>query len=117
MTDSMTDCLFCAIAAGDMPANIVSETDRVVVFHDVSPQAPVHVLAIPRKHFANVSDLAEQDPALAAELLVSATKAARSLGLIDGYRVVFNTGEDGGQSVNHVHAHVLGKRQLTWPPG
>jgi histidine triad (HIT) family protein len=113
----MTDCLFCAIANGDIPAAIVSESDQVVVFRDVSPQAPVHVLAIPRKHVANVGDLAAEDPTLAIELLAAATQAAKDLGLVDGYRVVFNTGQDGGQSVNHVHAHVLGGRQLTWPPG
>jgi len=88
-----------------------------VVFRDVSPQAPVHVLAIPRAHFANVGELAAKDPVLAAELLTAATQAATDLGLAQGYRVVFNTGNEGGQSVNHVHAHVLGGRQLTWPPG
>jgi len=113
----MTDCLFCAIASGDIPAAIVSESDHVVVFRDVSPQAPVHVLAIPRKHVANVGELAVEDPALASELLSAATAAAKELGLDDGYRVVFNTGNEGGQSVDHVHAHVLGGRQLTWPPG
>lgn len=113
----MTDCLFCAIVNGDIPAAIVSESDHVVVFRDVSPQAPVHVLAIPRKHIANVGELAAEDPALAADLLTAATQAAKDLDLVDGYRVVFNTGREGGQSVDHVHAHVLGGRQLTWPPG
>ncbi len=114
----MTDCLFCAIATGDIPAAIVSETDRVVVFRDVSPQAPTHVLAIPRSHIRNVGELAQTDPSLAAEVLAAATQAAIDLGLADdGYRVVFNTGNEGGQSVDHVHAHVLGGRQMTWPPG
>ncbi len=113
----MADCLFCAIGAGDIPAKVVRQTDRVVVFQDVSPQAPTHLLAIPRDHFNNLADLVARDPALAAEVLAQATAAAADAGLDEGYRVVFNTGNQGGQSVGHVHAHLLGGRQMTWPPG
>lgn len=113
----MTSCLFCSIADGSIPAAVIMQTDRVVVFADVSPQAPTHLLAIPREHFADVAALVEADPTLTAEVLATATQAARDVGLVGGYRVVFNTGSDGGQTVPHVHAHVLGGRQLTWPPG
>lgn len=113
----MTDCLFCAIAAGDIPANIVAQTNRVVVFADVNPQAPTHLLAIPRDHYVDLAELVETDPALAADVLAAATTAAVEAGLDDGHRIVFNTGQSGGQTVPHVHAHILGGRQLTWPPG
>lgn len=113
----MTDCLFCAIASGDIPANIIAQDERVVVFADVNPQAPTHVLAIPRDHHDDFESLISADPQLAVEVMAAATKAAADAGLTNGYRIVFNTGSDGGQSVPHVHAHVLGGRQLTWPPG
>lgn len=113
----MSDCLFCAIAEGQIPADVVLQTDDVVVFRDVNPQAPSHVLAIPKGHFADVGDLVTRDPELAARVLATAVEAAKELGLDDGYRVVFNTGRDGGQTVPHVHAHVLGGRQMGWPPG
>ena len=116
-TKAVTDCLFCKVAAGDVPATIVAESERIVVFADLSPQAPIHLLAIPREHYADVAALAGADPTLAGELLATATQAAQSAGLDDGYRVVFNTGRDGGQTVPHVHAHVLGGRQMSWPPG
>lgn len=113
----MTDCLFCKIAEGEIPATVVAQNDRVVVFADVNPQAPTHLLAIPREHFSDVAAMATAQPTLAGEVLATATQAAADSGLNDGYRVVFNTGRDGGQTVAHVHAHVLGGRQLTWPPG
>ena len=113
----MTDCLFCAIAQGSIPAEIVAQDDDVVVFRDVNPQAPTHVLAIPRTHYENVTEIAAHDPALTARLIQVATQAAADLGLDDGYRVVFNVGAQGGQTVPHVHAHVLGGRQMSWPPG
>ncbi|MFA7265384.1 MAG: histidine triad nucleotide-binding protein [Candidatus Nanopelagicales bacterium] len=113
----MTDCLFCKIATGDIPATILAESEHVVVFADVHPQAPVHLLAIPREHHEDVAALAAADPTLAGELLAIATQAAQSAGLDEGHRVVFNTGRDGGQTVPHVHAHVIGGRQMTWPPG
>ncbi len=119
MTDpsDMSYCLFCAIGAGDIPADIVRESERILIFRDTRPQAPTHILAITRQHFANLGDLAGADPTLAGELLGELALAVAGVGLDSGYRVVFNTGTDGGQTVGHVHAHVLGGRSMTWPPG
>ena len=113
----MSDCLFCTIAAGDIPVDVVLETDDVLAFRDIDPQAPTHVLVIPRKHFDNVADLTREDPALAAQVLGATSEVAQLETLEHGYRVVTNVGSDGGQSVRHVHFHVLGGRGLTWPPG
>lgn len=113
----MNNCLFCGIAGGGIPADIVRSNERVVVFRDVNPQAPVHVLAIPRDHVANVGELIVTEPELVGELINEGAAAAHDLGVTNGYRVVFNTGPDGGQTVGHVHAHILGGRQLGWPPG
>jgi histidine triad (HIT) family protein len=115
----MPGCLFCDIAAGDVPAVIVSETPRTIAFEDINPQAPVHVLVIPRAHHANLEELISSgEDDLLRELLAHVAEVAKSQGIRDGgHRVVFNTGPDGGQTVGHVHAHVLGGRQLTWPPG
>lgn len=114
----MSECLFCAIASGDIPADIVLSDDDVVAFRDITPQAPVHVLVIPRAHHANVADLATADPALAGSLLRAAGAVAAQEGIADsGYRIVTNTGEGAGQSVHHIHFHVLGGRDLAWPPG
>lgn len=112
----MSDCLFCAIAAGTIPAQVVRQTDDVVVFRDVNPQAPCHVLSVPRQHLANAVELAA-DPRLLAAVIQEGAAAAIADGCEAGYRIVFNTCAQGGQTVNHVHAHVLGGRQLTWPPG
>lgn len=112
----MTDCLFCKIAQGEIPAERVAETDELLVFRDVDPRAPTHLLAIPRKHYANVAELSTDDPALAGRLLQALTGVSEITGS-NGYRVVFNTGDEGGQTVDHVHAHLLGGRQMTWPPG
>lgn len=111
------DCLFCKIASGDIPATIIHSTDKIVVLRDISPQAPTHFLAVPRAHYPNIRALAEADHDLTAELLATATQVAETEGLDRGFRVVFNTGPDASQSVEHVHAHLLGGRQLTWPPG
>lgn len=109
------ECLFCRIAAGEIPATLVHDSERIVAFNDIDPQAPVHVLVVPREHHDNIAALTAADPGLAAELMtVAATIGA---GHTNGFRVVLNTGVDGGQSVNHVHAHVLAERGLTWPPG
>ncbi|MFI0433188.1 MAG: histidine triad nucleotide-binding protein [Candidatus Nanopelagicales bacterium] len=113
----MTDCLFCAIAAGSIPADIVRSGERVIAFRDINPQAPVHVLVISRAHFGNAGDLAIADPALLGELVAFATEVAAAEELVQGYRLVVNTGEDGGQTVDHVHIHLLGGWHLTWPPG
>lgn len=113
----MSDCLFCKIAAGEIPVDVVLETDSALAFRDIDPQAPTHVLVIPREHFADANALAQRNPGLAGEVLALATKVAEHEGLDAGYRIVTNTGPDGGQSVDHIHLHVLGGRPLTWPPG
>ena len=111
------DCLFCRIIAGEIPATVILDTERVLAFRDISPQAPVHVVVIPKDHHADLNALTLADPALAGELLAAVGQVARAEGLVNGYRVVFNTGADGGQTVFHVHAHLIGGRGLTWPPG
>lgn len=113
----MSECLFCRIGAGDIPADIVLETPELVAFRDIDPQAPTHVLVIPRDHFDNIGDLTRDQPELAASLLRAASEVAQLETLEHGYRVVTNIGGDGGQSVHHVHLHVLGGRAMTWPPG
>jgi len=114
---SSDDCLFCKIVAGDVPADVVHETEATLAFRDVNPQAPVHVLVIPRDHHRDVAALAAADPSGAVALLDAAAAVADQEGLDEGYRLVFNTGPGGNQLVFHVHAHVLGGRQMTWPPG
>ena len=115
---SDANCLFCRIVAGEVPADIVRESARAVAFRDINPQAPTHVLVIPREHHRTLGDLAGADPEALGELVREAAAVAASDGVAErGYRVVFNTGADAGQSVAHVHAHVLGGRRLGWPPG
>jgi histidine triad (HIT) family protein len=110
--------LFCAIVAGEIPATPVGETDRVLAFRDINAQAPTHVLVIPKEHFPDVAALAAADGGLLAEVIKEAHQVAVAEGVSgSGYRVVFNTGEQAGQTVPHVHAHLLGGRSLTWPPG
>ncbi len=112
------DCIFCRIAQGTLPATPVLETERVLAFRDLSPQAPSHVLVIPREHVASLDALGEDQGSLAGDLLLAAAEVARKEGLADaGYRVVTNIGEEGGQSVGHLHLHVLGGRAMKWPPG
>jgi histidine triad (HIT) family protein len=111
------DCLFCRIVAGEVPATVVHEGPRTLAFRDLNPQAPTHVLVIPKDHHATAADLAEADPAYAGEVLAAAAAVARQEGLGSGYRLVANTGDDAGQSVHHLHVHVLGGRVLSWPPG
>ena len=112
-----SDCLFCRIAAGEIPADIVAENERWVAFRDIQPQAPVHVLVIPRVHVESAADL-ETHGDLAGELLKAAATVARAEGLdTDGFRIVTNVGERAGQSVMHLHFHVLGGRRMRWPPG
>lgn len=109
-------CLFCRIAKGEIPAKFVAESPTCVAFRDVNPQAPVHVLVIPREHVTSLNDV--PSPAMMADVLAMARDVAKSEGIAaSGYRVVFNTGGDGGQSVFHLHAHVLGGRHMGWPPG
>lgn len=109
------DCLFCQIVAGEVPAEVVASTDRVLAFRDISPQAPLHVLVVPRDHHADVAQLAAADPGLLADLVRLAHEVAEDEA--DGnFRLVFNTGAHAGQSVFHVHAHVLGGTDLGWSP-
>lgn len=111
------DCLFCKITAGEIPAKKIYEDDLVVAFHDIAPQAPVHFLVIPKKHIRTLNDLTEADRELAGHILYTAQRLANELGCEQGYRVTMNCNELGGQTVYHIHMHVLGQRQLTWPPG
>ena len=112
----MSDCLFCKIAKGDIKASIVAQDDTLVAFRDVNPQAPTHILIIPRAHVATLNEVT--DAGLLGELLLKARDLARTEGLADrGYRLVINTNAEAGQSVFHVHAHLLGGRRMTWPPG
>jgi len=114
----VAECLFCAIVAGEIPATKVLETDRILAFRDINPQAPTHVLVIPKAHYPDVAALAAADAALLGEVISAAHQVAAAEGVADtGYRVVFNTGVEAGQTVPHVHGHVLGGRVLTWPPG
>ncbi len=113
----MSDCLFCKIAAGEISADTIYEDDEIVAFHDASPQAPVHVLVIPRKHLDTLDDAEEGDRALLGQLLLVTKRIAGELGVAAGYRVVNNCGESAGQSVFHVHFHLLGGRVMDWPPG
>ncbi|HEY0718815.1 MAG TPA: histidine triad nucleotide-binding protein [Streptosporangiaceae bacterium] len=114
----MADCLFCGIAAGEIPARTVGESSRAVAFRDIDPQAPTHVLVIPREHYPNLASIAAAGDGLLDELATLASQVAADEGTAgSGYRVVFNTGLDAGQTVDHVHAHVLGGRRLEWPPG
>jgi histidine triad (HIT) family protein len=112
----MDDCLFCKIVAGDIPAEVVHSTERTVAFRDLNPQAPLHVLVVPKDHYANAADLAAGDPAASAELVTTAAAVATAEGY-DDYRLVFNTGAGVGQSVFHTHVHVLAGRPMSWPPG
>ena len=112
------DCLFCKIVAGELPADVVRRTDRVLAFRDINPQAPTHVLVIPKDHHPDAAALAAADPGLLGEVLCEAREVAAGDGVEKaGYRIVFNTGPGAGQTVFHVHAHVLGGRDLGWPPG
>lgn len=110
------DCLFCRIVRGEIPAQIVAETDDCVAFRDVDPQAPVHVLVVPREHVASLSDA--QDPAMVGRLALLAARIADDAGIAQsGYRTVINTNGDAGQTVPHIHLHLLGGRRMGWPPG
>jgi len=109
-------CLFCRIVAGDIPATVVRDDSLTLAFRDIEPQAPVHVLVVPKEHYRDLGELTKADPALASELLGAMHAVAQAEGLTD-YRVVFNTGASAGQSVFHAHGHVLGGRNMTWPPG
>ena len=112
----MADCIFCKIVAGEIPADVVAESETAVAFRDLNPQAPLHALVVPRTHVANVGELADVEPATVAELVRVARRIATDAGH-DSYRLVLNTGEEAGQSVFHAHLHVLAGRPQAWPPG
>ena len=114
----MDDCLFCRIVAGEIPADVVRETARTLAFRDIAPKAPTHILVIPKEHYVDAAALSAADPELAGAVLTEAAEVAVQDGLGgSGYRIVLNTGAGAGQTVFHVHAHVLGGRPLGWPPG
>lgn len=114
----MNDCVFCGIAAGQIPSQKVFEDETVIAFKDLSPKAPVHVLIVPKKHIQSVAQFQSEDKELAAHIFVDVVpKLAAQLGLDGGFRLVVNTGNNGGQTVPHLHVHLLGGRKMTWPPG
>lgn len=114
----MGDCIFCKIVDKKIPAKIVYEDDRVLAFEDINPQAPVHLLLIPRKHIATLNELEESDAALTGYLVATAAKLARDRGIAErGFRVVANCNPESGQTVYHIHFHLLGGRPMHWPPG
>ena len=115
---SSASCLFCRIVGGEIPADVVYETEHVLAFRDIAPKAPVHVLVIPRTHVVSVGDATDADRDVLGDVLVAARVVAEREGIREsGFRTVLNSGADGGQEVFHLHAHVLGGRALTWPPG
>lgn len=112
------DCLFCKVVAGEIPADIVFESDSAIAFRDINPQAPTHVLVIPRRHISTINDLEADDRELVGDLYLAARSIAAEEGIAEsGYRAVMNCNKGAGQSVFHIHLHVLGGRGLTWPPG
>lgn len=117
MAKTDPDCLFCKIVSGDIPADVVHATDTTVAFRDIEPQAPTHVLVIPRSHLANAAELAAAEPQVAVDMLHAAAAVAEQEGLAEGYRLVYNTGRAAHQTVFHAHLHVLGGRPMGWPPG
>lgn len=121
MTDSREPrpgCLFCRIVAGDLPARKAAEDDLVLAFHDIAPRSPTHVLVIPKTHIASAADLADEDGALLGRMFATLARIAREAGIAsDGYRIVSNVGRWGGQTVDHLHLHLMGGRAFEWPPG
>ena len=114
----MTDCIFCKIAGGEMTADVIFEDDDVIAIRDISPKAPTHVLVIPRRHISTLNDLGESDVEIVGRMVQAAQKIALQEGIADGgYRTVMNCNTDGGQAVYHIHLHLLGGRQMSWPPG
>ncbi|MDF1819318.1 MAG: histidine triad nucleotide-binding protein [Immundisolibacteraceae bacterium] len=114
----MDDCLFCKIASGEISTDLVYETESVLVFRDINPQAPLHVLVIPRKHISTANDVAAEDAGLVGEMVLAAQQVAAAEGYAEsGYRLVMNCNVDAGQTVFHIHLHLLAGRSLTWPPG
>lgn len=114
---NILDCLFCKIIDKEIPSDIIYEDDKVIAFKDNKPQAPVHVLIVPKEHIKSAVDLKSEHKELVGHVFMVAKELSKELGLDNGYRVVNNCGEDGGQTIDHIHFHILGGRQLMWPPG
>lgn len=113
----MDNCLFCKIVSGQIPSSKAYEDEKVLAFHDIDPKAPVHILIVPKKHVASIAALEEEDFELVAHIMRVVKQIAAEQGLVSGFRVVANTGREGGQTVDHLHFHLLGGRALGWPPG
>ena len=114
----MSDCIFCKIASGDIPGDIVYQDDRVIAVNDIDPKAPVHILIMPKKHIPSLNEIDDSNKDIMAHILTVAANLAKTKGVAEkGYRIVNNCGVQGGQSVEHIHFHLLGGRSLTWPPG
>jgi|TARA_B100000678_G_scaffold283817_1_gene284435 histidine triad (HIT) family protein len=112
------ECLFCKIVVGDVPADILYQDDEVLAFHDINPQAPIHILVVPKQHLDSLASVADENRNLMGHIMLTAKEIAKDEGLShSGYRTVINVGADGGQTVNHLHLHLLGGRALRWPPG
>jgi len=111
------ECLFCRIAAREIPSEIVFENERIIAFRDINPAAPVHILVIPKEHIESVAHLEAEHEALMGEIVISIQKLAAQEKLDEGFRIVVNTGREGGQTISHLHFHLLGGRNLQWPPG
>lgn len=113
-----SDCLFCSIVTGEIPSDVVLDRGGIFAFRDIAPVAPTHILVVPKEHLRDLSDVGESQAGLLAEMIATANELASSEGIASsGYRVVFNTGSQGGQTVPHLHLHLLGGRQMAWPPG
>lgn len=111
-------CIFCKIATGEIPANVVHEESEILAFRDLTPQAPAHILIIPKRHIATIDETDDNDESLLGKMVLTAKKIAKAEGLTEkGYRLIFNVNSGGGQQVYHIHLHLLGGRQMTWPPG
>ncbi len=114
----MSDCIFCKIANKEIPSSIVYEDDKVIAFNDLDPKAPIHVLIIPKKHYTSAMDINDENSKIIGSIFSAASKIAKKLGIDkNGFRIVNNCGTDGGQTVGHIHFHLLGGRNLGWPPG
>jgi histidine triad (HIT) family protein len=111
------DCIFCKIVDGSIPSKKVRDDETLVAFYDIEPKAPTHILVIPKKHVSSLADAKKADEAVLGRLLIAAAEIAREQGLARGFRVVISTGAEGGQTVDHLHLHVMGGRQMHWPPG
>jgi histidine triad (HIT) family protein len=115
--DKLTDCLFCKIVKGEIPSTLIYEDEKVAAFEDINPQAPVHFLVIPKEHIQSAAHIDEYNKELIGHVFFIASRIAKDKGLDTGYRIVNNCGIDGGQTVEHIHFHILGKRKMLWPPG